>query len=391
MAGWPASNNQKMNSRALKDNDLLLGPLLSPSSGFDLMQNCDLPPPLKVFSGPDKTVISSMNRAFSMIGREHDHDDFDVYRGCGGENYEKLEVLKALRLSQTRARDAERKAASLIKERDCVANALFHDSFQLFAYRQWVRLLEFQVLKAEEQWQQQEKKLCCGCGRSKEVKDQLEEEEGSDDGSREYWINVALTFFLGFVGFGLAFGTNNTRLEKEVVKNQTGQLFAFCFPLHQSLSDKSGSSLSSCISHMKGMDDTPSGICYKSPQNMPHGQMGHQLSVNQQLDKLKGSQEMGKTGRLTLFEAENDSKEETLKSSSDLSLEKRDLKSVSNMGALQLPRAQLIGKLSSLSMLIQVAPSSTPDKTMSAAFKPASVLHLRQTNGAGIFTIKPMS
>ena len=206
MAGWPASNNQKMNSRALKENDLLLGPLLSPSSGFDLMQNCDLPPPLKVFSGSDKTVISSMNRAFSMIGREHDHDDFDVYRGCGGENYEKLEVLKALRLSQTRARDAERKAASLIKERDCVANALFHDSFQLFAYRQWVRLLEFQVLKAQEQWQQQEKKLCCGCGRSKEVKDQLEEEEGSDDGSREYWINVALKFFMGFVGFGLAFG-----------------------------------------------------------------------------------------------------------------------------------------------------------------------------------------
>ncbi|KAJ6289114.1 hypothetical protein OIU76_025001 [Salix suchowensis] len=112
-----------------------------------------------------------MNRAFSMAGREHDHDDFDVYRGCGGVNYEKLELLKALRLSQTRARDAERKAASLIKERDCVANALFHDSSQLFAYRQWVRLLEFQVLKAQEQqWKQQEKKLCCGCGRSNEVK-----------------------------------------------------------------------------------------------------------------------------------------------------------------------------------------------------------------------------
>ncbi|KAG5241849.1 GTP cyclohydrolase II [Salix suchowensis] len=164
----------KMNSRALRENDLLLVPLLSPSSGFDLMQNCDLPPPLKVFSGSDKSVISSMNRAFSMVGREHDHDDFDVYRGCGGVNYEKLELLKALRLSQTRARDAERKAASLIKERDC-----------LFAYRQWVRLLEFQVLKAQEQqWKQQEKKLCCGCGRSNEVKKQLEEEDGSDDGSR---------------------------------------------------------------------------------------------------------------------------------------------------------------------------------------------------------------
>uniref|UniRef100_A0A6N2NE59 Uncharacterized protein n=1 Tax=Salix viminalis TaxID=40686 RepID=A0A6N2NE59_SALVM len=207
MAGWPASNNQKMNSRSLRETDLLLGPLLSPSSGFDLMQNCDLPPPLKVFSGSDKTVISSMNRAFSMVGREHDHDDFDVYRGCGGVNYEKLELLNALRLSQTRARDAERKAASLIKERDCVANALFHDSSQLFAYRQWVRLLEFQVLKAQEQqWKQQENKLCCGCGRSNEVKNQLEEEDGSDDGSREYWVNAASKSFLGFVALGLAFG-----------------------------------------------------------------------------------------------------------------------------------------------------------------------------------------
>ncbi|KAF9678906.1 hypothetical protein SADUNF_Sadunf07G0084800 [Salix dunnii] len=207
MAGWAASSNHKMNSGVLRENDLLLGPLLSSSSGFDLMQNCDLPPPLKVFSGSDKTLISSMKRAFSMVGRERDHDEFDVYRGCGGENYEKLELLKALRLSQTRARDAERKAASLIKERDCVVNAFFHDSFQLFAYRQWVRLLECQILKAQEQQcKQQEKKLCCGCGRSNEVKDQLEEEEGSDDGSREYWINVALKSCLGFVALGLAFG-----------------------------------------------------------------------------------------------------------------------------------------------------------------------------------------
>lgn len=206
MAGWPATNNQKMDSRAMKENDTWLGPLLSPNSGTDLLQNCDLPPPLKVFSWSDRTVMSSMNRGFSTTRREHDRDDFDMCSGFGGENYEKLELLKALRLSQTRAREAERKAASLVKERDCVANALLHESFHLFVYRQWVRLLEFQVLKAQTQHQQQEKKLCCGCGRSKEVKDQLEEEEGSDDGSREYWINVALTFFLGFVGFGLAFG-----------------------------------------------------------------------------------------------------------------------------------------------------------------------------------------
>jgi hypothetical protein len=147
-----------------------------------------------------------MNRGFSMTRREHDHDDFDVYSGSGGENYEKLELLKALRLSQTRAREAERKAASLVKERDCVAKALLHESFQLFVYRQWVRLLEFQVLKAQTERQQQEKKLCCGCGRSKEAKDHSEEEEALCDGSRESWICVALTFCMGIVGLGLAFG-----------------------------------------------------------------------------------------------------------------------------------------------------------------------------------------
>uniref|UniRef100_A0A6N2KUU8 Uncharacterized protein n=1 Tax=Salix viminalis TaxID=40686 RepID=A0A6N2KUU8_SALVM len=207
MAGWPATNNQKMSSRAAKENDMWLGPLLSPNSGTDLLQNCDLPPPLKVFSWSDRTVISSMSRGFSMTGREHDRVDFDVYGGCGGENYEKLELLKALRLSQTRAREAERKAASLVKEKDCVATAFLRESFHLFVHRQWVRLLEFQVLQAQTQRVQQEKKFCCKCGRSEEANDHSEEEEeGPCDGSRESWIGVALTFCMGIVGLGLAFG-----------------------------------------------------------------------------------------------------------------------------------------------------------------------------------------
>ncbi|KAG5245128.1 GTP cyclohydrolase II [Salix suchowensis] len=179
MAGWPATNNQKMSSRAVKENDMWLGPLLSPNSGTDLLQNCDLPPPLKVFSWSDRTVISSM----------------------------KVGASQGIKAVQTRAREAERKAASLVKEKDCVANAFLRESFHLFVHRQWVRLLEFQVLQAQTQRVQQEKKFCCKCGRSEEANDHSEEEEeGPCDGSRESWIGVALTFCMGIVGLGLAFG-----------------------------------------------------------------------------------------------------------------------------------------------------------------------------------------
>ncbi|KAF5747341.1 hypothetical protein HS088_TW05G00062 [Tripterygium wilfordii] len=80
--------------------------------GMEMMKNCDLPPPQKVFSGSDETEILSMNRVCGMIGREDN-----------GE-YEKLELAKVFRLSQMRAREAEKRAESLAKERDSIANVL---------------------------------------------------------------------------------------------------------------------------------------------------------------------------------------------------------------------------------------------------------------------------
>ncbi|XVF15285.1 hypothetical protein REPUB_Repub09cG0137800 [Reevesia pubescens] len=101
--------------------------LISQKSGIDFVQNCDLPPPLKVFTGNE-----------------------------GGED-EKLKLLKALRLSQTRAREAERKAANLAEEKERISNAFMKDSLHLFGYRQWVRLLEIQVSKLQSQLVKQEK------------------------------------------------------------------------------------------------------------------------------------------------------------------------------------------------------------------------------------------
>lgn len=184
-------------------NEMLMGlgvsQKMGPTVGFDLMQNCDLPPPLKVFMGPEKTILSSSSsiksRLFSPIiqmatkgNREdqegNDNDEFnddDVYRNdMVGVNYDKLELLKALRLSQTRAREAEKKARVLAKEKDCLSRVLVDEAKILFAHRQWVRLLELQVSSL------------CG-SKSKAHRD--------DDHGCVTWV-VSLAFSLGIAAFG---------------------------------------------------------------------------------------------------------------------------------------------------------------------------------------------
>lgn len=198
-AGW-SLNNQKSNSKAFDGNEMVMGFELSQKPGIDLMQNCDLPPPMKVFTGSDKTVMSSMNRIFGMMGKEDENEEFNVYRS-GGEN-EKLELLKALRSSQTRAREAEKKAASLVNEKNCLSNALLEEATRLFACRQWVRLLELQVSKLQPQClHQHNQKTDCGCGGAKGA-----EGDGDENGGGGVTWFVALAFCLGFVGVGFAFG-----------------------------------------------------------------------------------------------------------------------------------------------------------------------------------------
>ncbi|XP_057431294.1 uncharacterized protein LOC130724138 [Lotus japonicus] len=122
-------------------------------AGLDLMQNCDLPPPSKFFMGPDKTVILSMNKVCNIAGEEQDQDSkyFHGYaiKNSGDEDRDKMELLKALQASQTRAREAEKKATVLRKERDGLSIALLEEAMQLFACRQQVRLLEVQVLNLQ--------------------------------------------------------------------------------------------------------------------------------------------------------------------------------------------------------------------------------------------------
>ncbi|KAK8474163.1 hypothetical protein V6N13_126821 [Hibiscus sabdariffa] len=172
-----ANINHKLNYSMLgKENDIMmLGGLVSKKSGIDLMQNCDLPPPAKVFTGLDKAVdLMSVNR---RTGREDDDG--------------RLEIFKALRLSQTRAREAERKAAGLAEEKQRLSNAFMKDSLQLFAYRQWVRLLEIQVWVLESQMVNKEGGKW--------------EEEGGNNGDEMSWL-VALAICFGIASVGFAFG-----------------------------------------------------------------------------------------------------------------------------------------------------------------------------------------
>ncbi|GLU20519.1 hypothetical protein SLE2022_367130 [Rubroshorea leprosula] len=69
-----AQNYTKLGSRTVAENDMMMSALLWQKLGSDLMRNCDLPPPVKVFTVSKKVVISPINRICNMMGREYGKD-----------------------------------------------------------------------------------------------------------------------------------------------------------------------------------------------------------------------------------------------------------------------------------------------------------------------------
>ncbi|XP_028776508.1 uncharacterized protein LOC114733254 [Neltuma alba] len=166
------------------------------SGGFDLMQNCDLPPPSKVFKGSDNTVMLSMNHRAPNILVRREYTGELVNNGNDGDaKGDVLEVMKALRSSQTRAREAEKKSASLIRERDCLSNALMKEAMQIYAYRQQVRLLEFQVSNLQ-------RKIFLGFATSDEDEGSSKEDDDEEERVSLVWI-LALALSWG-IGVGTA-------------------------------------------------------------------------------------------------------------------------------------------------------------------------------------------
>ncbi|CAI0422107.1 unnamed protein product [Linum tenue] len=124
-----------------------------------------------------------MNRVFAMMGRREQVGDDD-------EGEKKLELLRAVRLSQTRAREAEKRSDSLGKEKDCLSNALLGQSLQLSAYRRWARLLEAHILKLEAELKDGATKSCSRCTSGGD------DDDDDDAGERMPWL-VAIAFCFG--------------------------------------------------------------------------------------------------------------------------------------------------------------------------------------------------
>ncbi|ONK75604.1 uncharacterized protein A4U43_C03F18640 [Asparagus officinalis] len=96
----------------------------------ELLQNCDLPHPARLCSPTaydDSKPTCPPNRY-----------------GSGSRQNQSL--LRALQLSQTRAREAERKTTEANVRKEQVTALLLEDSLRLHAARQWVRLLEMEIL-----------------------------------------------------------------------------------------------------------------------------------------------------------------------------------------------------------------------------------------------------
>ncbi|PIA52011.1 hypothetical protein AQUCO_01000117v1 [Aquilegia coerulea] len=171
----------------------------------NLMQNCDLPPPVKIFTGVDKNVLNSIRpkHIISNISREGENRELPA--GKNTDESDKLELMKALQLSQSRARTAEKKASFLTAERDRLSSLLLSDSLRLFAHRQWVKLLQFEVSQLQSQKQKKAQDLCSSCSNRHEInKGSSEADNGENVGSLGWCMTLALC--LGIASVGVAVG-----------------------------------------------------------------------------------------------------------------------------------------------------------------------------------------
>ncbi|KAJ8573094.1 hypothetical protein K7X08_009605 [Anisodus acutangulus] len=163
--------------------------LLVAQRSHDFMENCDLPQPQNNFVKRDHDVdVDSKIYAYSMgpkSGSMHQHN-VNIYRR-GNLSFErppqldaegnlqlhtckssslrdsdthsqklvpemktseddesKAQLLKALRHSQTRAREAENAAKQAFAEKEHVVQLVFRQASQLFAYKQWFQLLQLE-------------------------------------------------------------------------------------------------------------------------------------------------------------------------------------------------------------------------------------------------------
>ncbi|KAI3861840.1 hypothetical protein MKW92_003354 [Papaver armeniacum] len=192
----------------------MMNNLFTQRTYVDLMQNCDLPPPQKVFAGADKSIVNSTTKTppyhSKNCGKE---DEFSIPKELS--EIEKMNLLRALQLSQTRAREAEKKAKVITQERDNLANSFLKESLRMLAYKQWVKLLEFEVSQLQSQNGNEHKLPRRNYGSEMDTEidsasSSEEEEVGNEEqeqgvvGNVTWYMALALCF--GFAGVGFVFG-----------------------------------------------------------------------------------------------------------------------------------------------------------------------------------------
>ncbi|KAI0495890.1 hypothetical protein KFK09_022197 [Dendrobium nobile] len=150
-------------------------PSLKPAVATELLQNCDLPPPLKRFS-PEQSLLG-------------------VY---GYSNKQSL-LMAALQRSQSRAREAERKEKLAIMRSGKLGAMLLEESMKLLVMRRWAMLLELEIaVLRREEWR--------GLGDdAAAMAAKEEEEEGQARAAGTKWCLV-VALCIGIVGAGYLFG-----------------------------------------------------------------------------------------------------------------------------------------------------------------------------------------
>ncbi|XP_028789849.1 uncharacterized protein LOC114745849 [Neltuma alba] len=147
------------------------------------IENCDLPQPqIKHFRTPspylecpehDKTLPSSLNEKAKkgssyvesytsgtptsgcssqdsdrLFSSNQSKDSYSTSKGepTNSESNSKAQLLEALCHSQTRAREAEKAAQQAYNEKEHILSLFFRQASQLFAYKQWLHLLQLENL-----------------------------------------------------------------------------------------------------------------------------------------------------------------------------------------------------------------------------------------------------
>lgn len=185
----------------------------------DFMENCDLPQPQNTtsFKSHEKvtsfgiskppchnssTTHDSQNASSGPVSPESTIHEGEIE---GEMDESKRKLLEALCHSQTRAREAEKAAKKAYEEKEHVVKLIFKQASQLFAYKQWLYLLQLENLYNQiktntppSPWQVPRRKAKARTTKRGCKHEEIEIEIGK--------YAVAFAVGLGLVGAGLLLG-----------------------------------------------------------------------------------------------------------------------------------------------------------------------------------------